>query len=582
MNARRKILPPGPIPGKMTAAPCPGRGEKPYVTDRMDSPYLQRRYLLSFESRRLPHIFTDVLVIGAGVAGLRAAMEAQRCGEVIVATKGGRWDSNSYYAQGGLAAAMADADSIDAHVADTLATGAGLCDEAVVRRVLAEAPEHIRELQQWGVPFDTEGGQLHLTREGGHGANRIVHANGDATGQALTEVLAQRAAGLDGVKIFDQCFVIDLVTDPPEGGPESVCVGALTYHPRYGLQILRARCTILAAGGSGMLWRETTNPPVATADAIALGFRAGAVVADLEMMQFHPTTLYVAGATRSLISEAVRGEGAFLIDRNGERFMGEYHPMGELAPRDVVSRAILDRMVKAHSTHVFLDVRHLGGEAFAARFPQIDRQCRSFGIDPANDRIPVHPAAHYMIGGLSADMDGRTSLKNLLVCGEAACTGLHGANRLASNSLTEALIFGKRCGQVAGELLGEVNDKLTARRIDWANPQSDRTALDLADIRNSLRSLMWRNVGIVRRGERLSETLEIVCFWGRYILDKEFLDPGGWEVQNLLTAAYVITQCALLRTETRGVHYREEFPRTDPVWARHQRVRRTAHQLVVG
>jgi L-aspartate oxidase len=548
----------------------------------MNTPFLQRRYLVSFESRRLPHIFTDVLVIGSGAAGLRAAIEAADYGQVIILTKGDVPDSNTYYAQGGLAAVTADDDSLEQHVADTLATAVGLGDETIVRYVVTAAPQHIQQMRQWGLAFDTvEGGALQLGREGGHSAPRVIHADGDATGQALGNVLLQQAQQTPNLKLFEECFAIDLVTDPPEGGPGGDCVGALTYHPRYGLQMSLARQTILAAGGAGMLWRETTNAPGATADALGMAFRAGVVLGDLEMIQFHPTTLYVAGATRSLISEAVRGEGAYLVDRNGERFMSEYHEMVELAPRDIVSRAILQHMRRTNATHVFLDVRHLGASAFAERFPRIDQQCRSFGIDPGKDLIPVHPSAHYMIGGASVDIDGRTSLRGLLACGEASCTGLHGANRLASNSLTEALVFGQRCGQVAGEALPGMNDKLTARQIDWANVQSDRTVLDLVDIRNSLRSVMWRNVGITRRGERLSETLEIVSFWGRYVLDKEFFDPRGWEIQNMLTAAYIITECALRRTESRGVHYREDFPKTDPVWERHQHVRRTEHQLVV-
>jgi L-aspartate oxidase len=548
----------------------------------MNSAYLQRRYLVTFESRKLPHIFTDVLVIGSGVAGLRAGIEAAARGEVIVATKDDLLESNTYYAQGGLAAVLADYDSLEQHIADTIATGNGMGDEDVIRNVLAEAPRHIHQLREWGLVWDAVEGQIDLGREGGHSVNRIVHACGDATGRVLEEVLARRAEACERLKIFDHCFVMDLLTDPPEGGNGASCVGAITWHPRYGLQIIRAGQTILAGGGAGTLWRETTNPQVATADAAAMAFRAGAALADMEMMQFHPTVLYVAGATRSLISEAVRGEGAYLVDRNGQRFMSQYHDMGELAPRDVVSRAILTQMAKTNSTHVYLDVRHIGAELFAQRFPQIDQKCRSFEIDPGRDLIPIHPAAHYMVGGVRVDLDGRTSMSGLWACGEAACTGLHGANRLASNSLTEALVFGERCGRLAGELLGESPGKPVAGHINWKIARSERTQLDLADIRNSLRSVMWRNVGIVRGGERLEETLEIIGFWGRYVLDKEFFVPAGWEVQNMLTSAYLISESAMRRTETRGVHFRSDFPETDAAWAgRHQALRRTEHQLVV-
>ena len=546
----------------------------------MNGPYLQRRYLLSFDSRRLGHIFTDVLVIGSGAAGLRAALAAAGHGDVILLTKAEPVDSNSYCAQGGLAAVIDAGDSEESHVADTLAAGAGLNDEGVVRHVISRAPAAIEEMRRWGVAFDAAGETLLLGREGGHSRHRVVHAQGDATGRALCDVLLACARVEPRIKVFDRCFAIDLVTDPPAGGPGSRCVGALTYHPRFGLQLIMARRTVLAAGGAGVLWRETTNPPIATADAVGLCFRAGVELADLEMMQFHPTTLYVAGSTRSLISEAVRGEGGWLVDRRGERFMVGQHEMAELAPRDVVSRAILRQMRETDATHVYLDVRHLGAEAFAARFPDIDRRCREFGIEPGTDLLPVHPAAHYMIGGALTGLEGQTNLAGLRACGEAACTGLHGANRLASNSLTEALVFGQRCGELAG-IESQESDEPAPRRIDWSNAHSDRTELDLADVRNSLRSLMWRNVGIVRHGERLAETTEIIGFWGRYVLDKEFFDPAGWEAQNLLTAAFLISESALRRTETRGVHYREDFPDTDPTWVRHQHVRRTEHQLVI-
>lgn len=551
----------------------------------MESLYLQRRYLVSFASRRIPHIFTDVLVIGGGAGGLRAAIEAVKHGQVLLLTKASPPESNTYYAQGGMAAVLDEADSLESHISDTLRTGVGISDEEVVRHCINSAPEHIKQLRQWGLEFDTinsDTGELSLAREGGHSAKRIVHAEGDATGRVLQKILIARASEADDLKIFDECFVLDILTDPPEGGPDAKCIGALTYHARYGMQIIRAKQVILAAGGAGVLWRETSNPSIATADGLAMAFRAGVVLSDLELMQFHPTTLYVAGASRALISEAVRGEGGYLVDRDGKRFMAEYHEMAELAPRDIVCQAILDRIVKTGTNKVFLDVRHIGSERFAQRFPFIDAQCRAFDIDPGKDLIPVHPAAHYMIGGVKVDIDGRTSLEGLLACGEVACTGLHGGNRLASNSLPEALVFGARAGQVAGEALANDNGKINTANIDWKVQRSDRTELDLADIRNSLRSMMWRNVGIVRDGQHLSESIEIINFWGRYVLDKEFFnDPRGWEVQNMLTIAWLVAELALRRTESRGVHFRSDFPNTDPIWQRHQMVKRNKHQLVV-
>lgn len=548
----------------------------------MDRAYLQRRQLVSFEASRAPHIFCDVLVIGSGAAGLRAALAAAEHGQVILATKGPLVESNSSYAQGGVAAVLDEADSVDAHVADTLIAGAGLCDEPVVRDVAGHAAQYIEELIDWGAQFDRSGDDLALTREGGHTARRIVHAHGDATGREIVRVLGERAQAHPRVKIFDECFIIDLLTDPPEGGPGSRCLGAVSWHERYGLQMLWARQTILAAGGAGTLWRETTNPPIATADAAALAFRAGVALADMEMMQFHPTTLYIAGASRSLISEAVRGEGAKLLDRNGERFMPAYHDQAELAPRDVVARAIIAQMARTGSTHVNLDVRHLGREAFAARFPAITEQLSKFGIDPGEDLIPVRPAAHYMIGGAVVDALGRTNIDGLLACGESSCTGLHGANRLGSNSLIEALVYGDRTGRAAGEAISAGAPRQVMTDLVVANEPSNRTELDLSDIRNSLRAVMWRNVGVVRTASRLDETCEIIDFWGRYVLDKEFFHPAGWEVQNMLTAARLIAQCAMQRTETRGVHYREDFPETDPAWQRHQSVRRSDRQLVVS
>ncbi len=536
------------------------------------NPYLHRRYLVSFSSRRIPQIFTDVLVIGSGVGGMLAALEAADGGaDVILLSKSRASESNSYYAQGGMAVAVDPADSVDAHIQDTLATGAGLCDESVVRTCLTDAAGIVDSLVEWGMKFDTDGEAFRLGREGAHSANRILHADGDATGRVLVDTLLRTVARHPRIKLFDECFVLDLLTDPPDApAAEARCVGVLCDHPRFGMQILRSGVTILAAGGAGKLWRETSNPSCATGDGIAMAFRAGVEMADLELMQFHPTTLYVAGATRSLISEAVRGEGAYLVDRHGQRFITtETHPLAELAPRDVVSRAILQHLAETHTTAVYLDVRHLG-DYFEQRFPGIARTCHEFDIDPQTDLIPVHPAAHYMIGGLKVDLDGRTSLPGLLACGEAACSYLHGANRLASNSLTEAMVFGRRCGKLANEMVDDAPVS-TRWKVDWTINHSARGELDMTDISNALRAWMWRNVGVVRDGATLEDTQAIIEFWGRYVLDKEFFaSPRGWEMQNMLTAAWLVTKFALGRCETRGVHYRLDHPTTRDEWARHQ------------
>ena len=550
----------------------------------MDKAYLHRRFLVGFETRRIPHIFTDVLVIGAGSAGLRAGIEASKFGEVIVLAKGELKRCNTWLAQGGLAAVVNDSDSIAEHVSDTITAGANLCDEKVVTDCLTQGPTEVDKLIDFGMQFDTEeNGEYRLGREGGHHANRILHADGDATGKIMQQTLIKAAQNCENLKIFDNCYALDLLTEPEESADadDVTCIGALTHHPRYGVQIIRARQVILAAGGAGNLWRETSNPRTATADSIAIAFRAGAKLADLEMMQFHPTTLYIAGSTRSLISEAVRGEGAWLVDKNGKRFMENYHPMKELAPRDIVARAILDRMVKTGTNKVYLDVSPIGADKFSARFPHIAKKCRDFDIEPGVDKIPVHPAAHYMVGGIQTDSLGRTSIKNLFACGEAACTGLHGANRLASNSLTEALVFGQRAGELAGkEAAKTANDPILNRNINWTIERSTRTELDLVDIRNSLRSVMWRNVGIVRDGQLLKDTIDVIEFWGRYVLDKEFFaDTTGWEIQNMLTAAWLVSKFALRRTETRGVHFRKDFPNQEQNWKIHQTAVRSKNGL---
>jgi L-aspartate oxidase len=537
----------------------------------MHQVFSQRRYLIPFRAKLLPQIFTDVLVVGGGVAGLRAALAVTQTSaeaDVIVTAKGKLHQSSTFWAQGGIAAVLDEADSFESHTDDTLTAGAGLCDEAAVRQVVHDGPARIHELMDWGMRFDRQGGgaddtgDLALGREGGHGHRRIVHTDGDATGKALGRCLGQRVQADARIRFFEECFVLDLITDNPgsshAGG--GTVLGAITHHPKYGLQVIWASATILASGGAGEVYRESTNPRVATGDGLAMAYRAGAELADLAFYQFHPTTLYVAGASRSLITEAVRGEGAHLIDRTGRRFMPDYDARAELAPRDVVARSILEQMAKTGHTHVYLDVRPIGAERFRSRFPGIAALLEEFEIDPASGSIPVHPSAHYMIGGVRADADGRTSLPGLYAAGEVSCTGLHGANRLASNSLLEGLVNGRRAGLAALERVGAQAPR-PAHVVSDIRP-SDRSELDLADVRSSLRSVMWRHVGIQREGLHLQEVGGMFEFWARYTMDKIFDERAGWEVQNLLIVGALIARAARWRQESRGTHTRLDFPET--------------------
>jgi L-aspartate oxidase len=536
--------------------------------------FSKRRYLLNFDTQRLGQVFTDVLVIGSGVAGLRAAIEAGEQTNVVVACKDRVTECNTTYAQGGIAVVTDANDSVDAHVADTLQVGCGLGFADSVRVMAQDGPACLQELRAWGAKFDEEGGEVARGMEGGHSARRVIHAMGDATGRELERVLIARAKAGERVRVFDDCFVLDLVVE------EGRCIAALTHHDKYGYQIIWAKQVILASGGGGCLFRETTNPPSATADGAAIAFRAGAVLRDMEFFQFHPTALYIAGAARALISEAVRGEGARLVDKDGYRFMPDYHPDSELAPRDAVSRAILHHIAKIGATCAYLDVRYFAPGRFDARFPGIAALCREFEIDPSRDLIPVRPAAHYMIGGVAVDIAGRSSIPGLFACGEASSSGVHGANRLASNSLLEGLVFGKRVGALAGAEANATPGPTVPRRLSHSIAPSPRTELDLPDVRNSLRALCWRNTGIDRVGARLAETLEIVNFWDRYVMDKVLNDRLGWETQNMLTVARCMAQAAMAREESRGVHFRSDFPaRNDQKFLGHILIRRTAEGI---
>jgi L-aspartate oxidase len=536
-----------------------------------------RRYLTNFDIHRLPHLFSDVLVVGSGIGGLRAAIAAAEHADVLLITKDTPEHSATCYAQGGIAAATRPPDSLEQHTRDTLEVAGGLGDEEVVRRVVREAPGHIDELQRWGACFDRSGTHLALGREGGHTAPRVIHANGDATGREIIRVLLEQARHNPRIRIFDHCFVIDLLTH------EGRAVGVVSFHPQYGHQMFWATTTILATGGVGRVYRETTNPPIATGDGVGLAFRAGAVLRDLELVQFHPTTLYVAGAARALISEAVRGEGGYLVHRDGQRFMHTYDERAELAPRDIVSRAISTEMKLRNVPNVYLDVRHLPPGKFATRFPTIHKLCHDFDIDPEHDLIPVRPSAHYTIGGVVVDPQAQTNLPGLLACGEVACTGLNGANRLASNSLLEGLVYGHQAGRLAAERAAALGRVDHPPMLSHLLPQSPRTELDVADVLHSLRSVMSWNVGIERSADRLRETVEIIEFWSRYVMDKVFDTPGEWETQNLLTVALCIATAAATRCESRGVHYRADFPQPDDEhWLAHVDLRRADHGIQVS
>jgi L-aspartate oxidase len=529
----------------------------------MRKPLRLRRYLVHFSSYNIPQVFTDVLVLGSGIAGMTAVLSLPEEVSVLLVAKEDLAGGSTAEAQGGVAAALAPEDSPEQHLRDTVDAGCGLADEEAVRVVTEEGPERIRELIERGVEFDREDDDYALTREGGHGRARILHANGDATGRAIHDVLVQRIHERGNLKILDQTFALDLLT------LDGVCHGALIWQESRGLMMARAKQTIVATGGCGRVYRETTNPAAVTGDGIAMAFRAGASLQDLEFMQFHPTTLYVAGASRALISEAVRGEGGVLRNRDGERFMPRYHPDAELAPRDVVSRSIVEEMKRTSHTHVYLDVTGMSAEFMENRFPTITALCRRFELEPSEDLIPVRPAAHYMVGGIRTDLEGRTDVRNLLASGEVACTGLHGANRLGSNSLLEGLVFGRRCALTAADSLREMPEALSVHALQGLPQEPAYGNLNLTDVENSLKSVMWRDVGVVRDGEELDEALEMISFWCRYVMDKEFQDPQGWQLQNMLIVSRLIAMSARQREESRGVHYRSDFPDRSPSWQRH-------------
>jgi L-aspartate oxidase len=494
----------------------------------------------------------DFLVIGAGVAGMRAAIELAAAGDVLVVAKDSLHESSSEYAQGGIAVALSDDDEVELHEQDTLFAGDGLCDRAAVRTLVEEGPPSIQQLIEWGAEFDREGTRLAFTREAAHSRSRVLHAHGDSTGREIARALYHKAASLPTVEFRSYAATTDLLV---EGGQAT---GALLYDARSGATVeVRARAVLLATGGLGCVYRNTTNPDVATGDGVAMAYRAGADISDIEFVQFHPTALHVEGAPRFLLSEALRGEGAHLLNASGERFMERYHRLRELAPRDVVSRAIVAEMARTGAPHVHLDITHRGAAFIRERFPRIYETCRRYGVDISLAPAPIAPAAHYAMGGVRTDLDGHTSLARLYAAGEVACTGVHGANRLASNSLLEGVVFGARAGR--------------AMR-DWARqpepPQGEPPEFPHPiALEDEVRDLAWRLCGIVRSAEGLREAIA----W----CEERAAGGAPGQARTAHLVGWLIARCALAREESRGGHYRTDFPEKRPEFQRHSVVRRS-------
>jgi len=505
---------------------------------------------------------TDFLVIGAGVAGLRAAIELAPAGRGLVLVKRDVAASSTQFAQGGIAAALSDEDEISLHLQDTLNAGDGLCNPEAARVLVEDAPGRIEELIAWGTQFDREGTKLTFGREGAHSRNRILHAHGDSTGREIQRALYARAKAIPEIAIHEFEFSTDLVMRDGR-------VTGVRVMDEHGTQsTIHASAVLLATGGMGQLYLNTTNPAVSTADGVAMAYRAGAEVTDLEFIQFHPTALYLKKAPRFLLSEALRGEGAYLRNMEMLRFMAKYHPMAELAPRDVVARAIMHELERSRAKDpvVYLDMTHLDEAHIRRRFPRIYSTCLQYNVDIASELVPIRPAAHYAMGGVRTDLDGRTTLPGLYAAGEAAGTGVHGANRLASNSLLEGLVFGARAGKKMRDELKAPSQKVAD--LPPAACSNGPVSLPADGAVRELQELMWKQVGIVRTGSGLKEAIkrleEIGAQVSRPHCRREF------EARNLQISGLLVARSALAREESRGAHYRTDFPGHDDVkFAKH-------------